>query len=76
MSKSEEWANSIRLEIIEASHAVGRIGVHIGSALSSADILAVLYADVLKYDANNPLSSNRDYFVLSKGHAYIGYYAT
>lgn len=52
------------------------MGVHIGSALSAADILAVLYAEVLKYDVKNPRSENRDYFVLSKGHAYIGYYAT
>lgn len=75
MIKSEEWANHIRLEIIEASHGVGKMGVHIGSSLSAADILAVLYAEVLKYDVSNPLSSDRDFFVLSKGHAYIGYYA-
>lgn len=75
MLKSEEWARDIRREIIEASHDVGRQGVHIGSALSTADILAVLYAEVLKYDVKNPRSEERDYFVLSKGHAYIGYYA-
>lgn len=75
MSKSEEWAHDIRCEILDASHDVGKLGVHIGSALSAADILAVLYAEVLSYDTSNPLSSDRDYFVLSKGHAYIGYYA-
>ena len=75
MLKSEEWTRDIRREIIEASHDVGRQGVHIGSALSAADILAVLYAEVLKYDVKNPRSEERDYFVLSKGHAYIGYYA-
>lgn len=75
MTKSEEWARAIRREIIQASHDVGRLGVHIGSALSAADILAVLYSDVLKYDTSNPLSEGRDFFVLSKGHAYIGYYA-
>ena len=75
MIKSEEWARDIRREIIEASHDVGRQGVHIGSALSAADILAVLYADVLRYDAKNPQAADRDCFILSKGHAYIGYYA-
>jgi transketolase len=75
MKKSEEWAHDIRREIIEASHDVGRQGVHLGSALSAADILAVLYADVMKYDVSKPLSEDRDYFVLSKGHAYIGFYA-
>ena len=74
-NNSIEWAHDIRREIIEASHDVGRLGVHIGSALSTADILAVLYANVMKYDVNNPLSEDRDYFILSKGHAYIGYYA-
>lgn len=76
MTKSEQWAHEIRCEIIEASHDVGRMGVHLGSALSAADILAVLYADVMNYDACTPQLSERDYFVLSKGHAYIGYYAT
>jgi len=75
IGKSEKWAKDIRREIIEASHDVGRQGVHIGSALSTSDILAVLYADVMRYDVNDPLSLDRDVFVLSKGHAYIGYYA-
>lgn len=76
MTKSEEWAHDIRCEIIEASHDVGKMGVHIASALSAADILAVLYAEVLRYDIGNPLFGERDIFVLSKGHAYVGYYAT
>jgi transketolase len=73
--KSLAWARDIRREIIEASHDVGRQGVHIGSALSVADILAVLYAGVLRYDAAQPESADRDFFILSKGHAYVGYYA-
>ncbi len=76
MKRSEIWAHDIRREIIDASHDVGRQGVHIGSALSTSDILAVLYADVIKYDVTNPLSPDRDFFILSKGHAYLGYYAT
>ncbi len=75
IKKSKAWALEIRREIIEASHDVGKIGVHIGSALSAADILAVLYSGVLKYSVKNPQSDDKDYFVLSKGHAYIGYYA-
>ena len=75
MEKSEKWSRDIRREIIVASHNVGKLGVHLGPALSAADILAVLYADVLSYDVGDPESEGRDYFVLSKGHAYIGYYA-
>ena len=54
MGKSEEWSRDIRREIIDASHNVGKLGVHIGSALSTADIFAVLYADILRYDVDNP----------------------
>ncbi len=44
-------------------------GAHIGSSLSCADILTVLYFKILKIDPKNPLAENRDRFLLSKGHA-------
>jgi len=46
---------------------------HIGSALSIADIIAVLYADTLRVP--NPEDPERDRFVLSKGHAALALYA-
>jgi transketolase len=58
----------IRLRILEQSHRAG-VG-HIGSALSIADILAVLYGGVLRGEGQE-----RDRFVLSKGHAVLGLYA-
>lgn len=48
---------------------------HIGSVLSSADILAVLYGKILNLDPKNPKYANRDRFILSKGHAGAGVYA-
>ena len=48
---------------------------HIGSILSIADILAVLYGSVLKYKPENPKWKERDRFILSKGHAGAGVYA-
>lgn len=48
---------------------------HIGSILSIADILAVLYGQVLKVKPDNPLWGKRDRFILSKGHAGAGVYA-
>jgi transketolase len=48
---------------------------HIGSILSIADILAVLYGSILKYKIDNPKSIGRDRFILSKGHAGAGVYA-
>jgi transketolase len=48
---------------------------HIGSALSIADIVAVLYGEVLKVDPANPTWADRDRFILSKGHACVAVYA-
>jgi transketolase len=48
---------------------------HIASILSCADILAVLYEDVLNIDSNDPENTSRDRFILSKGHAGGGVYA-
>lgn len=48
---------------------------HIGSAFSVADILAVLYGGALNMDPNNPQASDRDRFILSKGHAGVAVYA-
>ena len=42
---------------------------HIGSIFSMADIIAVLYADVLRYDPQNPKMPERDRFVLARAHA-------
>ena len=48
---------------------------HIGSTLSMADILAVLYHDVMRVDPKQPEWPERDRFILSKGHAAAGLYA-
>lgn len=42
---------------------------HIGGDLSATDILATLYFGVLNYDPARPAWSERDRFVMSKGHA-------
>jgi len=49
---------------------------HIGSCLSCADILAVLYGEVMKYRPQEPDWNDRDRFILSKGHAGSALYAT
>jgi transketolase len=50
-------------------------GGHFGGSLSAADIIAVLYFDVLKIRANHPEWPDRDRFILSKGHAAPAMYA-
>lgn len=48
---------------------------HIGSALSIADIMAVLYGRVLRVSSAAPDHPERDRFILSKGHACVAVYA-
>lgn len=48
---------------------------HIGSALSIADIVAVLYKDILNVNPVNPRMASRDRFILSKGHACVAVYS-
>lgn len=48
---------------------------HIGSTLSLIEILRVLYDDILKFDAKNPLWKERDRCILSKGHGCLALYA-
>jgi len=49
---------------------------HVGSCLSIAEILYVLYFKVLNIDPDNPGKIDRDKFILSKGHASAALYAT
>lgn len=49
---------------------------HPGSSLSSADILTALYfLPILKFDKTNAYNEERDYFILSNGHACPAWYA-
>lgn len=70
---SKEFARRIRLyalKMVAKSHSS-----HIGSCLSIADILAVLYSEVLKINPEDPHWYQRDRFVLSKGHGAASLYA-
>jgi len=66
-------ANKIRQHALQMTNAAG--SSHIGSILSIADIMAVLYDQILKFDSKNPNWPERDRFILSKGHAGVGLYA-
>ena len=70
---SEELAWKIRRHAIEMTHRSG--AGHIGSVLSAADILACLYADIMRVRPDDPEWNERDRLVLSKGHAAAGLYA-
>lgn len=59
-------ANQLRRHSLQMSTTAG--SGHPSTCLSCADIMAVLFFDVMKYD-NNPDNRSNDNFVLSKGHA-------
>ena len=80
MPSSQTWAEPcrqlatrIREHCLRMTHR-GRSG-HVGSMLSMAEILAVLYTRVLRVDPQNPGWPDRDRFVLSKGHGGGAVYA-
>lgn len=70
---SEQLAWKIRRHGIEMTHLSG--GSHIGAVLSVADIIAVLYAEVMRIRPEEPDWVERDRFILSKGHAGAAIYA-
>ncbi|MGX5213701.1 transketolase [Streptomyces violaceus] len=67
-------AARIRSHVVDM--CAGPEGGHLGGAFSSADILAALYFSVLNVDPRRPDDPDRDRFLLSKGHAAVGLYAT
>lgn len=71
MPTAGELADHIRRVTIEQSKRA-HVG-HIGSALSVADVLGALFADVLRVPAVD--DPERDRFILSKGHAALALYA-
>lgn len=69
------FTREIRSKILDISLEAGASSSHFGGSLSTVDLLSVLYKKILKFDNNNPLWEERDRFILSKGHACLGFYA-
>ena len=72
----KQLAKEIRREVIESAFATGKVGIHIGPALSLVDYLAVLYGGAMHVDPKSPMMEDRDRFILSKGHGYAAFYST
>ncbi|HPB24157.1 MAG TPA: transketolase [Bacteroidales bacterium] len=68
-----ELAKKIRIHAVNMTH-LGKSS-HVGAVLSIADILAVLFNDILHVRPDDPKWGKRDRFILSKGHAGAGVYA-
>jgi transketolase len=74
MIKSKDLAKRIRIHALNMTSLGG--SSHIGSVLSMVDILAVLFGEFMKINPKMSDDPKRDRFILSKGHAGAGIYAT
>ncbi len=73
MIELSELARRIRIHSVQMTHDAH--SSHVGSCLSCADILAVLYSKVLRVRPSEPHWPDRDRFIMSKGHASAALYA-
>jgi transketolase len=70
---SVELARRIRCDVLRMVHRAR--ASHVGTCFSIADILAVLYAEILRVDPEDPEQTGRDRLLLSKGHGGAALYA-
>ena len=66
-------AASVRKTILKTVH-YAKAG-HVGGPLSATDMLVALYFELMKIDLKDPNWSERDRFVLSKGHSALALYS-
>ena len=64
LKKTSEFSLNVRKKILEMSFNAGSASAHIGGALSSSDIISVIFSDFLKYDKNKTTWEERDRFIL------------
>ena len=75
ITEIKKLTKEIRKNILKLSLAAGASSSHFGGSLSTVELLATLYNSVLKFNISDPLWDDRDRFILSKGHACLGYYS-
>jgi transketolase len=70
LSRAADQARGLCIDAVHASQSG-----HLGLPLGCAEMGAVLYGYVLRYNPDEPRWINRDYFVLSAGHGSMFLYA-
>jgi len=73
ITRLQEKARAVRRDIIRMIGAAG--SGHPGGSLSAVEVLTALYFHVMRLDPKRPDWSERDRFILSKGHAAPALYA-
>ena len=74
INKIKNFSLALRKNIIDMAFAAGASSAHLGGALSIVEIVSVLFSFKMKLN-HDPEWSDRDRFILSKGHACLAYYA-
>ena len=74
IEKCKEASDRIRRRIIEMTYSTGKTGAHLGGSLSIVELLAGLYAGVIRFRPLDPNWEGRDRVILSKGHAALALY--
>jgi transketolase len=73
LSELKQIAARVRARVLVSVHYAG--GGHVGGPLSCTDMLVAFYFHILNIDPANPNWTDRDRFILSKGHSTIALYA-
>ena len=66
ITELKKLAANVRMSAVTAVHSAA--SGHPGGSLSIADVLTLLYFEVMNVDPKDPKKADRDRFVLSKGH--------
>ena len=74
LHRCQEASKRIRRQIIDMTFSTGQTGAHLGGSLSIVEILACLYAGVVRFQPDVPSWEGRDRVILSKGHAALALY--
>ncbi len=72
--KIKKFSLELRKNILEMAFSAGASSSHLGGALSIVEIVAILFSYKMKIN-KDPEWTERDRFILSKGHACLAYYA-
>lgn len=62
-------AYELRKEVVDMIYFCESSSGHFGGSMSAAEIIAVLYWEIMNINPKNPKMEERDRFVLSKGHS-------
>lgn len=73
ISRLIEMSRRMRLDAMDMALTSGNNGSHLGGSLSSVEIIAVLYGEILNISPEDPLAPERDIFIPSKNHCVLAH---